>query len=106
MEHIVLPGFLTFEWDEGNELKNWIKHKVSAKEAEDAFYDINRLLLEDIKHSKHEKRFVLFGKTKQGKKLFIVFTMRGKDNDKIRIISARSMKRKEREIYEKAIKST
>lgn len=101
MTVVKLPYVLSFEWDKGNEQKNWLKHKVTGEEAEEAFDDDNRMLFEDIKHStSQEKRFVLFGKTQSTKKLVIVFTMRGK---KVRIISARPMNRKEAIIYEKAI---
>ena len=31
---VKLGQVLEFEWDEGNEEKNWLKHKVSTKEAE------------------------------------------------------------------------
>ena len=95
-----LGKVIEFEWDEGNEEKNWLKHKVSAKEAEDIFYDRKRLLLEDIRHSEKELRFILIGETKQGKMLFIVFTVRDK---KIRVVSCRDANRKEENLYEKAI---
>ena len=99
-----LPSVLSFEWDKGNEQKNWLKHKVTGEEAEEAFDDVNRMLFEDIKHStSQEKRYILFGKTQNIKKLVIIFTMRGK---KVRIISARPINRKEAIIYEKAINTT
>ncbi len=82
---VTLPSLLYFEWDKGNEQKNWLKHTISVKEAEQAFYDVKRLLLEDAKHSDKEIRSILFGKTEKGKMLFIVFTLR---KDKVRIISA------------------
>ena len=97
---IKLSEVLEFEWNEANEKKNWLKHKVAAKEAEDVFYDHKKLLLEDIKHLEKEKRFVLIGKTKAGRMLFTVFTIRDK---KIRIISSRDTNRKEEDFYEKAI---
>lgn len=98
-----LGKILEFEWDEGNEEKNWLKHGVLAKEAEDVFYDRKRLLLEDIKHSEKESRFILIGNTKQARMLFIVFTTRDK---KIRVVSCRDTNRKEENLYEKAISAT
>lgn len=95
-----LGKVLGFEWDEGNEEKNWLKHKVLPKEAEDIFYYSKRLLLEDIKHSEREPRFILIGKTKQGRMLFIVFTRR---INKIRVVSCRDANRKEEDFYEKTI---
>ena len=101
MIRITLKKPFSFQWDRGNELKNWIKHNVSAIEAEDIFYDNKRLLLEDSKHSsKDEKRFILVGKTQKRRMLVIAFTIR---EEKIRIISARDTNRKEEIIYEKAI---
>lgn len=90
-----------FEWDKGNELKNWLSHKVANTEAEESFYDEKRLVIEDTKHSTSEElRFILFGKTKQGRTLLIIFTIRG---EKVRIISARDADKKEVQFYEKAI---
>lgn len=104
MAIITLKEPISFEWDKGNDQKNWIKHNVSGSEAEDAFYDNKRLILEDIKHSEKEVRYILFGKTKEKRMLFIVFTIR--DTDKVRIISARDINRKEMILYEKAIDIT
>lgn len=86
-----------FQWDSGNDTKNWIKHRVSCREAEEIFFNAPLKIIEDQKHSKKEKRFHAFGKTKKGKFLSITFTIRG---SKIRIISARSMHKKERKYYE------
>ena len=104
MAVVELPEVLEFDWDEGNEQKNWIKHNVSAKEAEEPFLTDGQLILEDIWHStKHEVRYILIGKSKQDRMLFIVYTIRKK---KIRIISARDADRKEVLLYEKALKLT
>ena|SRR5579864_7970938 len=97
MEEIVLPDVLTFEWDKGNSTKSWIKHRVSIKEQEQAFFDKKKRAFTDSKHSDAEKRFLLFAKTKKGRKLIIAFTKRG---DKIRCISARPMNRREVLMYE------
>ena len=74
MKKIALKEPISFEWDKGNEEKNWLKHNVSKIEAEDAFYDNKKLILEDIKHSENESRYILMGKTQKGRMLFIVFT--------------------------------
>jgi uncharacterized DUF497 family protein len=104
MTIVELPDVLEFEWDEGNEQKNWIKHNVSASEAEEPFLTEEQLILEDIRHStQQETRYILIGKSKQERILFIVYTMRKK---KIRIISARDADRKEVVLYEKALKLT
>ena len=89
--------YLEFEWDEGNANKNWIKHKVNVKESEEVFIDPKAIISEDPKHSKVEVRWLLLGKTKEGRSLTVVFTKRG---NKIRVISARPQGRKERRLYE------
>jgi uncharacterized DUF497 family protein len=57
------------------------------------------LLLADMKHSEAEHRFHALGKTDEGRTLHITFTLRN-TGDKIRVISARDMHKKERTIYE------
>lgn len=99
---VKLPSVLSFEWDKGNEQKNWLKHKVTGEEAEEAFDDDKRLVLEDIKHSEEEPRFILLGKTEKGRMLFVVYTLR-EEQKKVRIISARDVNRKEVLLYEKAL---
>jgi uncharacterized protein len=88
-----------FDWDEGNRLKNWRKHKVNYLEIEEVFFNKPLLLNEDIAHSDKEKRFQCLGKTNQDRKLFISFTVR---KNKIRVISARDQSQKERRVYEKS----
>jgi uncharacterized protein len=86
-----------FEWDKGNTTKNWEKHGVSRDEAEQAFYDERKLTTDDVKHSHVEPRYILLGKTKTGRLLSIVYTIR---NRKLRIISARDASKKEVFLYE------
>lgn len=87
-----------FEWSKGNIDKNWKKHGVANKETEEAFLDSSLLVGQDVKHSTVEARYQLYGRTRNGKYLAIIFTYRGK---KLRIISARLMNRKERNKYDK-----
>jgi uncharacterized protein len=104
MTVVALPEILEFEWDAGNEQKNLITHRVRAEEAEEPFFAEERVILEDIRHStKQEARFILIGKSKQGRILFIVYTIR---KEKIRIISSRDADKKEVLLYEKALKLT
>jgi uncharacterized protein len=88
-----------FDWDAGNHAKNWLKHAVSTSECEQAFFNFPMLLQPDPAHSKSEARYFILGQTDSGRHLFIAFTTR---NDKIRVISARGMSRKETEIYERS----
>jgi uncharacterized DUF497 family protein len=50
----------------------------------------------DEKHSQTENRYLILGKTNQERFLTVIFTIR---KNKIRVISARDMKRKEKSIY-------
>ena len=92
-----VANFTGFQWDEGNLLKNWEKHRVSAVECEQVFFNNPLLAVRDEQHSDSESRFYLLGQTDTGRKLFVVFTTR---DNLIRVISARDMSRKERRIYE------
>ena len=85
-----------FEWNKGNIEKNWERHKVSFVECEEVFFNKPFIVKEDKPHSKKEARYYVLGKTDMGRLLFVVFTIRG---NKIRVISARDMNRKERKIY-------
>lgn len=89
-------GFNSFDWDEGNIGKNWRKHKVSDLECEQVFFNQPLLVFPDSQHSEQEERFYVLGHTDNGRRLFLVFTIRG---DKIRVISARDMTKKERRFY-------
>jgi len=90
--------FEGFEWDSGNVAKN-DKHSVEPEEAEEIFLNEPLLVLEDEKHSKLEMRWHALGRTAK-RQLFVVFTVRGK---LIRVISARSMSKREKAVYEKTI---
>ena len=85
-----------FDWDEGNSRKNWIKHQVTPSECEQLYFNQPLIVKNDSKHSEHETRFFALGQTDHNRKLFIAFTVR---RDKIRVISARDMSKKEREVY-------
>lgn len=88
-----------FDWDEGNSRKSATKHSVSQGEAEQVFLNEPLLILEDDKHSAGEPRFHALGRTDDGRRLHISFTLR-RDATLIRVISARDMHRKERDRYE------
>jgi uncharacterized protein len=90
-----LMDFEGFDWDSGNVGKNE-KHDVEPEEAEQIFFNEPLLIVADVKHSKSEKRWHALGRTAK-RQLFVVFTVRRK---LIRIISARAMNKKERNIYE------
>ena len=85
-----------FEWDDGNLLKNWEKHRVSASECEQVFFNRPLVAGLDEEHSRNEDRFHALGVTDTGRRLFVVFTVRQK---RIRVISARDMNLRERKVY-------
>lgn len=86
-----------FEWDAGNADKNWIRHRVSQAECEQVFFNRPLVVSEDDLHSDDEVRFFALGQSDAGRLLFMVYTLRG---EKIRVISARDMTRREQEEYE------
>jgi uncharacterized DUF497 family protein len=87
-----------FDWDAGNARKNE-KHGVSQIEAEQIFFDRRLLVVSDLLHSSTEARHHALGATLDGQQLHVTFTLRG-DGTLVRVISARDMHRKERQIYE------
>lgn len=97
---IDLAKIAGFDWGDGNSRKN-DKHSVSMAEAEQVFFNAPLLLLADARHSQVEPRFHALGKSDEERALHVTFTLRNA-GEKIRVISARDMHRKERSIYEKA----
>ncbi len=96
---IDLNRIVGFGWDAGNARKNE-KHGVSQSEAEQVFFDTQLLVAADLDHSEKEARHHAFGSSIDGRRLHVVFTLRAGGN-LIRVISARDMDKKERQIYER-----
>lgn len=92
-----------FDWDDGNRGKSADRHAVTAGEAEQPFFRQPFLVVYDAAHSQTEERFYALGQSASGRRLFLVFTFRG---ERIRVISARDMNRRERGIYEQAHQAT
>jgi hypothetical protein len=88
-----------FEWDAGNALKVRTRHDVDPGECEQAFFGARLLVWADEKHSQAEARWRALGCTLGGRRLHLVFTLRGAN---IRVLAARDMNRKERRDYEQA----
>lgn len=95
----IFNGIVAFAWDQGNQDKNWKSHKVRSEEAEEAFFDRRRVVRKAPLRTLTEERQILIGKTRKGRLLWIVFTIR---NRKIRVISARDTNRTEEPYYEQA----
>ena len=98
----ILSEPIAFDWDKGNIDKNLKKHNVSNRETEETFANEPKFIFEDEKHSSTEKRYMIWGITHKSRRLSAFFTFR---KDKIRIISARNMHKKERREYEEKIKA-
>jgi uncharacterized DUF497 family protein len=95
---LTVRGIVGFDWDSGNWSKSELKHGVARVEAEEALLN-DPLCQVDIRHSENEQRYVALGETLDGRGLFIAFAVR---KNRVRVISARAMSRKERALYEKA----
>ena len=94
---VVLREFYKFHWDKGNSDKNFKKHGVTDSECEEVFFDEEKVQFKDVLHSGKEERFILLGKTKESRLLFVVYTLR---DNMLRIVSARDVNKKERKLYE------
>lgn len=88
-----------FDWDKGNTHKSVVKHGVERTEAEEIFFNIPLIVVEDYQHNQTEDRLHALGKSNSGRLIHVTFTLR-KDGQLIRVISARDMSRKERAIYD------
>lgn len=97
MTKVILPRkLISFELDEGNDTKNWLKHSVTQDECEQ-FFSKKLKIFEDKKHSSIERRFTAYGESNTNRKLTVVFTYR---KLQIRVISARDQNKKEKIKYE------
>lgn len=88
---------MKFAWDEAKNRENREKHKVSFEEASELFRSGEEYLeIFDEEHSVHEDRFIAIGSIRRGL-ILIVWTER--DEETIRIISARWAEEPERALY-------
>lgn len=92
-----MPGPLRFEWNAPKAATNRAKHKVSFEEAITVFGDPFGRITDDPRHSEHEERFALLGRSRRRRFLVVLFTDRG---EVTRLISARKATRRERRTYE------
>jgi uncharacterized DUF497 family protein len=87
---------MEFEWREEKNHSNIEKHGISFYDAQYAFADPNRLILEDATHSLEEKRYFCIGEISSG-----ITTVRFVYREqKIRIFGA-GYWRKGKKLYEK-----
>jgi len=88
---------LQFVWDREKAAANLRKHGVDFEEAATAFGDPLSITIPDPDHSAAEERWLLVGASRAGRMLVVAYTERG---DEIRLITARSAARRERQTYE------
>lgn len=88
---------MDFAWDAAKAAQNIQKHRVSFEEARSVFGDPLATIFEDEEHSGTELREFIVGHSDKNRLLLVCFTER---QDGIRLISARSVTRLEREDYE------
>lgn len=85
----------SFEWDQEKDRENQQRHGVSFELAQYAFADPDRVIAQDLSHSRDEGRFFCFGRVGEGI-LTVRFTYRA---GVIRIFGA-GYWRKGKRIYE------
>ena len=86
-----------FDWDDGNSEKNWLTHRVRRSECEQVLLSQPLIVAQGQLLEDREVRYLAMGETGSGRRLFVVFTIRG---NLVRVISARDMSRQERSVYE------
>ena len=86
-----------FELDSEKARTNLADHKITFDEAKSVFIDPLAVSGHDPDHSYDESRYMMMGASSSGHLLAVVFTYR---SDKIRLISARKVTKRERKIYE------
>ncbi len=89
-----------FEWDPAKAKMNLRKHGVAFKEAATVFKDPLSITTYDPDQSEDEERSIIFGASAADRLLMGAHTDRG---DRLRIISARELTRRERRAYEEEI---
>jgi uncharacterized protein len=87
------------EWDPNKAAINLQKHSVRFSDAESVLFDPNALSFEDTT-AQGEQRFIVIGMDHLWRLLVVVYTDRG---NRVRLISARSATRSERQKYESGI---
>jgi len=92
---------MEIEWDDNKAASNLKKHRVQFDEAATCLLDPMALVVEDP-DAEGEQRFILIGTSDKAKILTVCYTLR--DDDTIRIISARKSSGKEETSYAAGIR--
>jgi uncharacterized DUF497 family protein len=100
-----MVGFSGFDWDRGN-LAKFRKHGVSIAEIEELF-ESGPTVAPDLRHSTVEDRYIAVGRNREGRPLFVAFTLRRRGGRMfLRPLSARYMHKKEIAAYEREEKGS
>ncbi|HEX6083586.1 MAG TPA: BrnT family toxin [Thermoanaerobaculia bacterium] len=89
---------MEFEWDPNKDRSNQEKHGISFKDAATVFDDELQVTIPDPDHSFGEFRYVTIGLTAHRQLVVVCHTE--DEDDRIRVISARSATTQERRTYE------
>lgn len=89
---------MKFEWNAKKAASNEKKHGISFSEATTVFGDPLELTIYDPDHSKEEFRFISIGQSNAGRLLVVSYIER--EQNQIRIISARRATKREQSDYE------
>jgi uncharacterized DUF497 family protein len=90
---------MNFEWDDRKAALNLKSHGVSFEDAMLVFYDFGRIEVYDGRENYGEDRWATIGLVWSAA-LYVVYTVRNEET--IRIISARKANEKERQQYRQA----
>jgi len=94
---------MKFQWDPNKDAANQRKHGVGFREAATVFDDPLSTTFPDYDHSASEQRFLAIGMSARGRVMVVAHAEQG---DTIRIISARSVTKRERKFYEEGKSET
>ena len=92
---------MQFEWDDAKDLSNQRKHGISFDLASLVFFDSQRIERYDGRENYGEDRWVTIGLVNPAL-LYVVYTLRGENDETIRVISARKANESERRAYYQA----
>ncbi|MBM9501236.1 BrnT family toxin [Leptospira sp. 201903071] len=91
---------MLFEWDNKKNSSNLKKHQITFKQASQVFLDKDAIYIPDEKHSENEERWLVLGKIENFTVIVVVFVDKSnKEEEKLRIISARKADKSEEKEY-------
>jgi uncharacterized protein len=92
---------MQFEWDDAKDAINQRKHGISLELASLVFFDPLRIERYDERNDYGEYRWITIGLVHPAI-LYVVYTLRGADDEIIRLISARKANESEQRAYHQA----